>query len=127
MARKGSEEVCGSVEAAFTLIAKKWTALIINALLDGERYFCELEKAIPALSARVLALRIRELEKEGIVSRRVGASSPIRVSYSLTDKGRALEPIIRDIARWARTWSGPVRSADRTSSLSGPLPHFTAP
>jgi len=108
----GTEEVCDRVEAAFNLLAKKWTGLIINALLAGELYFCELEKAIPALSARVLALRMRELEEEEVVVRAVSAGSPVRVSYALTEKGRALGPVIREIVAWAHSWSEPAAGPD---------------
>ncbi|HET7839904.1 MAG TPA: helix-turn-helix domain-containing protein [Rectinemataceae bacterium] len=98
-------ELCPKVEAAFALLARKWTGLIIRALIPGALYFCELEKAIPALSARVLALRMRELEEAGVVSRTVGTASPVRVSYSLTEKGRGLEPVVAGIALWAEAWS----------------------
>jgi DNA-binding HxlR family transcriptional regulator len=99
-----AEKLCPRVEAAFGLFAKKWNGLIIHTLLAGELYFCDIEKAIPALSARLLSLRMKELEREAIVERHVSVSSPIRVSYSLTEKGRALEPIVCAIEEWARTW-----------------------
>lgn len=94
--------LCPSVEAAFSLLAKKWTGLIIYSLIEGELYFCDMERAIPALSARVLTQRIRELEEAGIVIRRVGSSSPVRVSYRLTEKGVSLANVIKGIADWAR-------------------------
>ena len=103
MDMKGSE-LCPRVEAAFGLLAKKWAGLIVLALLDGALYFSELEAAIPPISARVLSLRMRELELEGLVSRDVSSSSPPRVSYALTTKGEALAIPIRGIANWARAW-----------------------
>jgi len=93
--------LCPQVEAAFSLLAKKWMSLIIFSLRGGELYFCDLEKAIPALSARVLTERIRELEGCGVVDRRVSLSSPVRVSYQLTDRGRALAEVVQGIADWA--------------------------
>lgn len=99
-----AEAICPRVEAAFEMLAKKWTGLIIRALLPGDLCFSALERAIPSLSARVLSLRVRELEEAGILNRSVSADPPVRVSYSLTEKGRALEPIIRAITAWALEW-----------------------
>ncbi len=112
MDKPSASGLCPQVEAAFELLAKKWTGLIVRALLPGALYFCDLEKAIPALSARVLALRMRELEQAGVVSRIVGVGSPVRVSYSLTEKGRGLEPIMSGIARWAETWNFTMPASD---------------
>ena len=100
-ARKGG--LCPSVEAAFGLLAKKWMGLIIYSLSQGELFFCDLEKSIPALSARVLTQRIRELERAGLVLRTVGQGSPVRVSYSLTPKGTSLAEVVKGIAAWARS------------------------
>jgi DNA-binding HxlR family transcriptional regulator len=94
-------ETCSKVEAAFGLLSRKWVGLLINTLMGGEQHFCELERALPALSARVLTVRMKELEQFGIVDRIVSTESPIRVSYRLTAKGRALEPVMRSIADWA--------------------------
>jgi len=94
--------LCPRVEAAFALLARKWMSLIIYSLAGGELFFCDLEKAMPALSARVLTQRIRELEDEGLVIRRVSQASPIRVSYRLTEKGLALAAAVNGIAAWAK-------------------------
>jgi DNA-binding HxlR family transcriptional regulator len=96
-----SPALCPRVEAAFSLLAKKWMGLIVYSLTKDELYFCELEKAIPSLSARVLTQRIRELEDAGLVYRRVSQNSPIRVSYRLTEKGKSLAGAIKGIADWA--------------------------
>jgi DNA-binding HxlR family transcriptional regulator len=101
MEQREREALCPRVEAAFSLLAKKWTGLILYSLIDGELHFSELELAIPALSARVLTQRIRELEERGIVDRRVSPSSPPRVSYRLTERGRSLAEVVRGIADWA--------------------------
>ena len=99
-------KLCPSVEAAFGLLGKKWTGLIIHSLLEGDLYFCELEEAIPALSARVLTLRMRELEREGLVKRSVTPHSSVRESYALSEKGRALATALEGIVDWATTWNG---------------------
>jgi Predicted transcriptional regulators len=98
-----TSELCPRVEAAFALLAKKWTGLILFSLGDGELFFSDLEKAIPGLSARLLSLRMRELEEASLVERRVQIeASPVRVGYRLTRKGASLAAILRKIADWAR-------------------------
>jgi DNA-binding HxlR family transcriptional regulator len=97
-----SSELCPQVEAAFSLLAKKWTGLLIFVLCEGEKHFNELKAAVPLLSSRVLALRMRELEEAGLIERHVGETSPIRVGYSLTNKGKGLASALKGIADWAR-------------------------
>lgn len=99
------EVLCPRVQAAFELLGRKWTGLIIHELLQGERCFSELARAVPSLSARMLSLRMRELESAGILARVVSPGPPLRVSYSLTEKGRALRPVLEGLASWARIWS----------------------
>jgi DNA-binding HxlR family transcriptional regulator len=96
--------LCPQVEAAFALLAKKWAGLILFTLCGGERYFSELKAELPSLSARVLALRMRELEAAGIVERRVSRSSPVRVSYLLSEKGKSLALVVNGIADWANRY-----------------------
>lgn len=76
------------------------------ALTKRPHYFAELSLSIPGLSDRLLSRRLRELEAEGLVERSVHAGVPARVSYSLTDKGRALEPAIMELRAWAKRWNG---------------------
>ncbi len=104
---------CSSVEGAFNFLGRKWTGLVIHALAASPCRFCEVEKAVPGVSARVLAARMRELESEGIVTRTVGTGTPVRVTYALTEKGRALVPVMRGIESWARTWNEPPARARR--------------
>ena len=76
----------------------------MHVLSGGPRYFCELERAIGSVSARMLTARMKELETEEIVRRTVETGSPVRVRYSLTAKGKALQPAMRDVEQWARKW-----------------------
>jgi DNA-binding HxlR family transcriptional regulator len=102
---RAESELCPKVEAAFGLLAKKWTALILFSLNRGEMRFSEFEEAIPGISARLLSLRMRELEEEGLVNRRVRTgAAPISVTYSLTKKGASLSAILLDIAKWAKNY-----------------------
>jgi DNA-binding HxlR family transcriptional regulator len=97
---------CPAYHRAVELIGRRWTGAILRALLADICRFNELAAAVPGLSDRMLAERLRELESEGLVVRRVIPSSPVRVEYSLTEKGRALESVVRAVAGWAETWSG---------------------
>lgn len=106
MAGKASpdSDLCPRVQRAFELLGRKWAGLLVHVLAGGPRHFSDLRAAIPALSARMLAARVKDLEKAGIVRREVQASQPVRVLYSLTEKGRALIPAMHGIAAWARAW-----------------------
>lgn len=85
------------------LVGKRWTALIIYQLLEGPQRFNAIEAALP-ISGRLLSERLKELEKESIVERKVYSEVPVRVEYNLTDKGRSLEQTVREIEIWAKTW-----------------------
>ena len=101
----GELALCPTVQAAFDLLGKKWTGLILRRLMGGPLCFSELVRAVPALSPRMLALRVKELEMTGMVARSVSMDTPVRVSYALTAKGQALEPVLRGIEDWARAWN----------------------
>jgi DNA-binding HxlR family transcriptional regulator len=96
--------VCPYFHEAVELVGKRWTGAIVGALIPGPRRFSEIAQAIPQISDRLLSTRLRELESEGIVGREVLGGSRIRVLYTLTSKGRALEPAITELSVWARHW-----------------------
>src|SRR3954466_14314140 len=93
-----------AVAATAEIITTKWTPLIIHDLSEGPRRFMELEHACPGISPRTLSERVDMLERQGVVIRRSYPESPPRVDYELTDKGRALLPIIREMRRFGRSW-----------------------
>jgi len=95
--------LCPRLAKAMDLIGKRWTGLILYQLLDGPQRFNEIESSLP-VSGRLLSERLKELEKEGLVERKVYSEVPVRVEYSLTDKGWALEGAIRNIETWATSW-----------------------
>lgn len=92
--------LCPRVEKAFEIIGKRWTGLIIYQLMNGPMRFCEIESSIP-ISGRLLSERLKDLEKLGIVSRQVFPEVPVRVEYSLTEKGLALNPLMKELQTWA--------------------------
>jgi DNA-binding HxlR family transcriptional regulator len=105
------DTTCG-VAAAAELVATKWTPLIVHDLSEGARRFMELEKACPGISPRTLSERLDMLERQGVVLRRSYPESPPRVEYELTDKGKALLPIIREMRRFGRAWLIPELSPE---------------
>jgi DNA-binding HxlR family transcriptional regulator len=100
----GREEVCPYYHEAVELIGKRWAGVIVEALLPAPLRFSEIAQAIPQISDRLLSMRLRELEGEGIVERQVLDGSPVRVEYALTPKGQAFEPAIRALRDWAQEW-----------------------
>jgi DNA-binding HxlR family transcriptional regulator len=98
------ETCCSAYHQAVELVGKRWTGAILFVLLDGPLRFSEVKQLVPDLSDRLLSERMKELEAEGIVERRVIDDTPVRVEYSLTPKGKALEPAVRALKLWARAW-----------------------
>ncbi len=95
---------CSLYHRAIELVGKRWTGAILLVLMDGPLRFSEVKQLVPDLSDRLLSERMKELEAEGIVKRRVIGDTPVRVEYELTGKGRALEPAVRALRSWARDW-----------------------
>ena len=93
-----------AVACSAEIIGSKWTALLVHDLSEGPRRFSELEHACPGISPRTLSERLDMLERQGVVIRRSYPESPPRVEYELTEKGRALLPIIREMRRFGRAW-----------------------
>jgi DNA-binding HxlR family transcriptional regulator len=96
--------VCPLFHAAIELIGKRWTGAIVCALTEGPLRFGELARAVPGLSDRLLSQRLRELEDEGLVEREVEPGTPVRVTYSLSEKGAELQPAIGELKQWAKRW-----------------------
>jgi len=94
--------VCACAE----IISGKWTLLVIRDLADQNRRFCELERSLEGISPRTLSLRLRALEECGVVERHTYPEVPPRVEYALTEKGRALSPLIEDMRSYGRRWLG---------------------
>ena len=99
-----TSNICPRYEHAIQLLGKRWTGLLLYALLEGPQRFCELTATVEGLSDRVLSDRLRELEVEGVVERVVYPQIPVRVEYQLTEKGRALKPVVEAIHNWAEKW-----------------------
>jgi len=86
------------------VVCGKWTLLVIRDLAEDSQRFCELERSLEGISPRTLSLRLRALEEEGIVERRTYPEVPPRVEYALTEKGRALVPLIESMRSYGKNW-----------------------
>ena len=82
------------VETTLSLIGDKWKVLILRDLMPGTKRFGEQKKSIGSVSQKVLTAQLRDMEANGLISRKVYAEVPPRVEYSLTDLGKSLKPIL---------------------------------
>jgi DNA-binding HxlR family transcriptional regulator len=98
------ETKVGCIAAAMQIIGNKWTALILRDLFAGPRRFCELEKSVGNINPRTLSQRLDDLEAHGIVTRRSFAEVPPRIEYTLTGKGRDLQPVLKQMSTWGNKY-----------------------
>ena len=92
-------------------IANKWTAMTVIALSDGRLRFGEIRRAVDGISGKVLADTLRDLERDGIVSRTAYDQMPPRVEYELTTLGQTLRDPLAALGLWAETHIGEVEAA----------------
>lgn len=111
------DPACGSREV-LDVIADKWSALILYALLHRTHRHAELLRVIGGISQKMLTQTLRALEADGLVAREVFPVVPPHVEYSLTDLGRSLSPLLREICRWAEEHLADVQNA-RLSRSTG--------
>jgi DNA-binding HxlR family transcriptional regulator len=98
------DTMCPRYEKAIEVLGKRWTGLILRALMRCPRRFTEITNYIDGLSDRLLSQRLREMEEEWIVERKVYAQRPVLVEYELTEKGAALAPALKALEAWADEW-----------------------
>lgn len=89
-------------------VGKKWFLIILHELSKQPRGFNELKRAVDGISAKVLSESLGELEERGFVVRRVSSESPIRVEYSVTEKGADLADVFAAMRRWGERWGNPL-------------------
>jgi DNA-binding HxlR family transcriptional regulator len=100
--------VCAAYHRAIELIGKRWTGAIVSVLFRGPARFHGLVSAVPGMSERLCADRLRELEAAGLVSRRVLPGPPVGVEYALTGAGKDLEESLGALGTWAHRWLDPA-------------------
>ena len=89
------------IETTFKIIGKRWTVLVIREILRGNTQFNRFMENIDGISPKVLTERLRELERLGIVRRRIVSEYPVRVEYSLTNLGKGFEPVLLSAASFS--------------------------
>jgi DNA-binding HxlR family transcriptional regulator len=87
----------------FGLLGKRWIGIIIGAMCNGPARFGEIARAVPGITEGMLSSRLQELQQAGIVEREVIEGPPLATVYRLTERGRALEPALLELARWAES------------------------
>jgi DNA-binding HxlR family transcriptional regulator len=107
-------QLCPKFEAAFEMLGKRWTGLIIRVLMDGPKRFKDISESISGMSDRMLSERFKELETAGILVRHVYPETPVRIEYELTEKGHALQLAMGEVQKWAEVWE--VKHDDHRNS-----------
>ncbi|RMA64377.1 winged helix-turn-helix transcriptional regulator [Ulvibacter antarcticus] len=93
-----------STSIAMELIGGKWKSVILVYLIDGKKRYSELRKLIATITERTLSLQLKQLEKDGLINRKVYTRKPpLKVEYSLTPFGESLAPVLISIAKWGNT------------------------
>lgn len=92
------------VETTLLLISDKWKVLILRDLLGGTLRFGELRRSLGSVSQKVLTANLRQMERDGLVHRKVYPEVPPRVEYSLTETGKSLRPVIEAMRDWGTNY-----------------------
>ncbi|MGX7150093.1 winged helix-turn-helix transcriptional regulator [Enterococcus ureasiticus] len=95
-----------SVESTLQLISGKWKSVFLYHLIfEGAYRYSELQRFVPGITKRMLSLQLKDLETDGLISRIVLQEKPIAVSYSVTDYGRTLAPVIESMYDWGNSFN----------------------
>ncbi|MGW4356987.1 winged helix-turn-helix transcriptional regulator [Nocardia sp. NPDC004582] len=100
-------------------ISDKWVSLLLNALADGPQRYSDLNRIVAGVSQKMLTQTLRGMERDGLVSRTVTPSVPVRVDYRLTALGQSLLPVMRAIKNWAETHIEDVLAARESYDAAG--------
>jgi|SRR6516162_1557964 DNA-binding HxlR family transcriptional regulator len=103
------------IMAAMAMISDKWKVLIIYKLCSGTMRFNELMRSLQGVTQRVLTYQLRQLEADGLVSRKIYPEVPPRVEYSLTHLGKTLVPVLEQLENWAREHSTELLAARKSA------------
>jgi DNA-binding HxlR family transcriptional regulator len=108
VAAKSVAQYCPNFQTAVELVGRRWNGVIILAASRGVTRYSDFLAAIPRLSERLLAQRLRELECARILTRHVLPTTPVQVSYELTERGHELAEAVRPLMRWGERWIAPA-------------------
>lgn len=112
---KKNQNIICPVELTLSIIGGKWKVLIIRELLSGKKRFSQIHKAIKGITQKMLSKQLRELERDGIINRKIYPEIPPRVEYSLTEEGENLRIVLESMQKWGSRylkWREGVESAE---------------
>lgn len=96
-------ELCPRFEKAVSVLSQRWSALILYQLMTGPQRYCTMTEKL-GVSGKMLSERLKDLEQQGFVIRNVYPETPVRIEYSLSEKGNSLTPIMKEIENWSKKW-----------------------
>lgn len=96
-------ELCPRFEKATSILSQRWTTLILYQLMSGPQRFCTMTDKL-GVSGKTLSERLKDLEQQGFIIRNVYPEIPVRIEYTLTEKGNSLTPIMKEIENWSKVW-----------------------
>ena len=108
---KPLEPRVGCIASAMEIIGNKWTALILRDLASGPKRFGELEKSVGSINPRTLSQRLDDLENCGIITKQSFHEVPPRIEYTLTEKGKDLIPVLRQMAEWGTKYYSATKNS----------------
>jgi DNA-binding HxlR family transcriptional regulator len=104
------DDECRRFQTSVELVGRRWNSAILLAVARGSERFGDIVAAVPGLSDRLLAQRVKELETAGLLQRQVIASMPVQVRYRLTDRGGDLMRSLQPLVAWGQRWEIAPRS-----------------
>ncbi|MBE1556279.1 winged helix-turn-helix transcriptional regulator [Sporosarcina limicola] len=104
-------ELCPRFEKAMSILSQRWTTLILYQLMTGPQRFCTMTDKL-GVSGKTLSERLKDLEQQGFIVRDVYPETPVRIEYSLTEKGLSLTPVMKAIEKWSQVWIEPESVSD---------------
>jgi DNA-binding HxlR family transcriptional regulator len=102
---KIDEDTCRLFQSAAELAGRKWTAAVLLAIARGAERFTEVRELVDGVTDRVLAVRLKELEQQELIVRRVIPTTPVQVRYELTQQGRELITVLQPLIGWGMKWN----------------------
>jgi DNA-binding HxlR family transcriptional regulator len=116
------------VETALSVIGGKWKPLILWHLFEeGTCRFLELQRLLPGVTRKMLTQHLRELDRDGIVARKVLNQRPLHVEYSVTEYGSTLRPVLKGLCDWGSAHEGHVARNGAKKPIASPVPKRPPP
>ncbi len=104
-----------NIETTLKLIGGKWKILIVDSLLDGTKRFNQIKNDLKGITQRVLSSALKELEKDGILEKKIYNVLPPKVEYTLTDIGQSMAPIVKSLNDWGKDYKKYIKLLEKMS------------